>query len=108
MVESVSNSGNAYSVDVQERARTGVTAEVQTNRQSAAATPEVQDQKKPSDTVTLSREAVEAQKGTAVQTAPEQARVKAMEESQNPANRGTAGNNPAVAVAQAYGVSQSS
>jgi hypothetical protein len=106
MVEPMNNVSNAYSVDVQERARAGVAADVQPNRQLTAATPEVQDQKKSSDTVTISREAVEAQRSTAVQTAPEQARVKAMEETQNTANRGTAANSPAAAVAQSYGVSQ--
>jgi hypothetical protein len=103
MVEPVNN--NVYSVDMLDKAKSGMTSEVQKDSQVSTATTEAQSQKKQADTVTISKEAVEAQKGTA-QTAPEQARIKSMQEAQNPANQGAAKNNPMEALVQAYGVSK--
>jgi hypothetical protein len=103
MVEPVNN--NVYSVDMLDKAKSGMTSEVQKDSQVSAETTEAQSQKKQADTVTISKEAVEAQKGAA-QTAPEQARVKSMQEAQNPANQGAAKNNPMEALVQAYGVSK--
>ena len=105
MVEPVNNTTNAYNVDMQDKQKAAAAMEVQTNRPSSEAVTEAQDKKKQSDTVTISQEAVEAQKG-AVQTAPEQARVKAMEEGQNAAKQAAARNNPMEAIVQAYGISK--
>jgi hypothetical protein len=103
MVEPVNN--NVYNVDMMDKAKSGMTSEVQKDSQVSAATTELQNPKKPADTVTISKEAVEAQKGAA-KTAPEQERVKSMQEGQNPANQGAAKNNPKEALVQAYGVSK--
>jgi hypothetical protein len=80
----------------------------QTNRQGVAEQPELQPKKNQTDTVTISNEALNAQRSNTAVNNPEEARKKSMEEAQKMASAGTGAskNNPLETIAQTYGVSK--
>lgn len=79
---------------------------IQTNRQGIGELPEQPPKKNQTDTVTISKEAMDAQKSNVAVNNPEDARKKSMEEAQNMAGAGGQKNNPLETMAQTYGISK--
>lgn len=78
----------------------------QTNQQNVVEKQEPQPKKNQADTVTISREALEAQRSNVATNNPEEARNKSMVEAQNATSAGASKGNPQETMAQSYGVSK--
>lgn len=78
----------------------------QTSQQNVVEKQEPQAKKNQADTVTISREALEAQRSNAATNNPEEARNKSMVEAQNAAGAGAPKSNPRETMAQSYSISR--
>ena len=104
MVEPINNNYTGF--DYVSKTKSVDMMNVQTTRQNVAEKPEPQTAKNQADTVTISKEALDAQKSNTAISKPEEARNKTMEEAQKMAGAGASKNNPLETIAQTYGVSK--